>query len=123
MKYPTERDVRNAVEGQLLALKAGTIGGKLAAKLGTMIDRYMAEDFFTLRRFTQTTSKSLIDLHIRPRWEGVRLADVTPIAARVLRGLVCGENSCTVYVERSNQLVGVTLSDIGEPCIFAFGNH
>jgi len=34
LKYPTERDVRKAVEGQLSALNAGTLGGKLAATLG-----------------------------------------------------------------------------------------
>ena len=45
LKYPTERDVRKAVEGQLSALNAGTLGGKLAATMGTIIERYMAEDF------------------------------------------------------------------------------
>ncbi len=74
--------MRKAVEGQLSALNAGTLGGKLAATLGTIIDRYMAEDFLTLRHSTQTTNKSLIDLHIRPRWEHVRLADVTAIAVK-----------------------------------------
>ena len=39
LKYPTERDVRKAVEGQLSALNAGTLGGKLAATLGTIIER------------------------------------------------------------------------------------
>jgi integrase len=67
LKYPTERDVRKAVEGQLSALNAGTLGGKLAATLGTIIERYMAEDFLTLRHSTQTTNKSLINLHIKPR--------------------------------------------------------
>jgi integrase len=74
-KYPTERDVRKAVEGQLSALNAGTLGGKVAATLGTIIDRYMAEDFTTLRHSTQTTNKSLIYLHIKPKWEDVRLGD------------------------------------------------
>jgi hypothetical protein len=73
LKYPTERDVRKAVEGQLSALNAGTLGGKLAATLGTIIERYMSEDFLTLRHSTQTTNKSLINLYIKPRWEHVRL--------------------------------------------------
>jgi len=47
LKYPTERDVRNAVEGQLSALNAGTLGGELAARLGTIVERYMAEEFLT----------------------------------------------------------------------------
>jgi hypothetical protein len=55
---------------------------KLAATLGTIIDRYMAEDFVALRDSTQTTNKSLIDLHIRPRWEHVRLGDVNALAVK-----------------------------------------
>jgi integrase len=81
-KYPTERDVRIAVEGQLSALNAGTLGGKVAATLGTVIDRYMREEFPALRHSTQTTNRSLIDLHIRPRWQDVRLADVTAMAVK-----------------------------------------
>jgi integrase len=82
MKYPTETAVRKAVEGQLGALTAGTLGGKVAATLGTIIDRYMREDFKTLRHSTQTTNQSLIDLHIRPKWEDVRLADLTAISVK-----------------------------------------
>lgn len=81
-KYPTERDVRKAVEGQLSALNAGTLGGKVAATLGTIIDRYLVEEFPALRHSTQTTNKSLIDLHIKPKWQDVRLADVTAIAVK-----------------------------------------
>lgn len=65
------------LEGQLSALNAGTSGGKLAATLGTIIERYMAEDFLTHRHSTQTAKKSLINLHVKPRWEHVRLADVS----------------------------------------------
>jgi hypothetical protein len=42
----------------------------------------MAEDFLTLRHSTQTTNKSLINLHIMPMWEHVRLADVTAMAIK-----------------------------------------
>jgi hypothetical protein len=48
VKYPTERDVRMAVEGQLSAFNAGTLGGKVAATFETIIDRYMTEAFPTL---------------------------------------------------------------------------
>jgi hypothetical protein len=67
VRHPTERHVRKAVEGQLSALNAGTLGGKVGATLCTIINRYMAEDLLTLRHSTQTTNKSLIDLHIRPK--------------------------------------------------------
>ncbi len=81
-KYPTERDVRKSVEGQLSALNAGTLGGKVAATMGTVIDRYIKEEFPSLRHSTQTTNKSLIDLHIRPRWQDVRIADVTALSVK-----------------------------------------
>jgi integrase len=81
-KYPTERDVRKAVEGQLSALNAGTLGGKVAATLGTIIDRYMTEEFPALRHSTQTTNKSLIDLHVRPKWQDVRLVYVTALTVK-----------------------------------------
>ena len=42
----------------------------------------MAEDFLTLRHSTQATNKSLIDLHIRPKWEDVRLADVSAMGVK-----------------------------------------
>jgi integrase len=80
--YPTETAVRKAVEGQLGALNSGTLAGKVAATLGTIIDRYMREDFTTLRHSTQTTNKSLIDLHIRPKWEDVRLADISALGVK-----------------------------------------
>jgi hypothetical protein len=82
VKYPTERDVRMAVEGQLSALNAGTLGGRVAATLGNIIDRYMVDEFLALRHSTQTTNKSLIDLHIRPRWQDIRLADVTAMEVK-----------------------------------------
>lgn len=82
LKYPTERDVRKAVEGQLSALNAGTLGGKIAATLGTIMDRYIAEEMPTLRHSTQTTNLSLLETHLRPRWEDVRLADVTALSVK-----------------------------------------
>lgn len=81
-RYPTQSDVRKAVEGQLSALNAGTLGGKVAATMGDIIARYMGEEFPALRHSTQTTNKSLIDLHIKPKWQDVRLADVTAIAVK-----------------------------------------
>lgn len=81
-KYPTERDVRRAVEGQLSALNSGTLGGKVNATLGTIIDRYMREEFPALRHSTQTTNRSLIDLHIRPKWQDTKLGNVTAMEVK-----------------------------------------
>ncbi len=43
VKYPTERDVRLAVQGQLAAINAGTMAGKVSATFGTILDRYESE--------------------------------------------------------------------------------
>jgi integrase len=82
LRYPNQSDVRKAVEGQLSALNAGTLGGKVAATMGDIIARYMLEEFPALRHSTQTTNQSLIDLHIKPKWQDVRLADVTAIKVK-----------------------------------------
>lgn len=82
VKYPTERDVRLAVQPQLAALNAGTLGSKVTATLGTIIDRYLTEEFPSLRHSTQTTNRSLLNLHIRPKWQDVRLADITAIGVK-----------------------------------------
>lgn len=81
-KFPTERDVRKAVEPQLAALNSGTLAGKLNATLGTIIDRYYKDEdqFPSLRHSTQTTNKSLIELHIRPKFGKTRLSDVTALS-------------------------------------------
>jgi integrase len=82
VKYPTEHAVRKAVEPQLASLNSNTLGGKVAATFGTVIDKYMAEELPTLRHSTQTTTRSLIELHVRPRWADTRLADVTAMAVK-----------------------------------------
>jgi integrase len=82
LKYPTERDVFVAVEPQLAALNSGTLAGKIGATLGTIVDRYMIEEFPSLRHSTQTTNQSLINLHIKPRWKDVKLADVSPMGVK-----------------------------------------
>ena len=79
---PTETAVRKVVEGQLGALNAGTLAGKVAATLGVIIDRYMREDFTALRHSTQTTNQSPKDLHIRPKRKDVRLADISALVSR-----------------------------------------
>ena len=43
------KDVRTAVEGQLAALNADTLGGKIAITFGQVMDRYIAEELPTLK--------------------------------------------------------------------------
>lgn len=82
VKYPTERDVRLAVQGQLAAINAGTMAGKVSATFGTILDRYESEELPKLRHSTQTTNKSLIKVHIRPEWEGHRISDVEALEVK-----------------------------------------
>ena len=50
--YKTEPDVRAAVEGQLAALNADTLGGKVTITFGQVMDRYIAEELPTLKLST-----------------------------------------------------------------------
>lgn len=81
-KYPTEAAVRRAVEPQLGALNSDTLGGKISATMNSIIDRYYAEEFPALRHSTQSTNRSLIDLHIRPKFGDVRPSDVSAILVK-----------------------------------------
>ena len=82
MRYKTETAVRKAVECQLAALNAGTLAGNIGATLGTVIERYVTEELPTLRHSTQSMNLSLINLHIKPKWQDVKLADVTAIKVK-----------------------------------------
>ena len=82
LKYPTETAVRKAVEPQLGALNSDTLSGKINATMTTIIDRYYAEEFPSLRPSTQSTNRSLIDLHIRPKFGNVRPSDVSAILVK-----------------------------------------
>ena len=82
VKYPTERDVRLAVQPQLAALNSGTLAGRIDATLVTIIDRYMKEEFPALRHSTQVTNQSLLNCHIKPKWQDTPLAEVTALAVK-----------------------------------------
>jgi hypothetical protein len=82
VKYPTERDVRLAVQGQLAALNADTLAGKVNVTLGIVLDRYLKEELPKLRHSTQIINKSLLELHIRPKWGEYRLPDIKAMEVR-----------------------------------------
>jgi integrase len=82
IKYPTVAAVRKAVESQLGALNSDTMAGKVSATMNTIINRYYAEEFPSLRHSTQSTNRSLIDLHIRPKFGDVRPSDVSAILVK-----------------------------------------
>jgi integrase len=79
LKHPTEAAVRKAVEPLLGSLNSDTLAGKLAATLGTIIERYYRDELPSLRHTTQQTNKSLINLHILPAFGAVKLTDITAL--------------------------------------------
>jgi len=81
-EYPTERDVRLSVQGQLSALNADTLGGKVDFTFGQLIDRYLSEDFPNLRHSTQATNRSLIEMYIRPKWSDYRLREIKALGVK-----------------------------------------
>ena len=67
--YRMERDVRKSVEGQLASLNANTLAGRAGVTFGQIIDRYLEEELPCPRHSTQTTNKSLLEMHIDPSGE------------------------------------------------------
>ena len=82
LKYPTEAAVRKAIEPQLGSLNSDTLGGKISATMNTIIDRYYAEEFPSLRYSTQSTNRSLIDLHILPKFGNSRPSEMSAILVK-----------------------------------------
>lgn len=81
-EYPTEASVWKAVEGQLASMNANTLAGKVSFTFGQLIDKYLEEELPTLAWSTQQTNRSLVELHIRPKWGDTRLADIKPLAVK-----------------------------------------
>lgn len=75
-EYPTEASVWKAIEGQLASLNSNTLAGKVSYTFGQLIDRYLRDELPNLAWSTQGTNRSLLELHIRPRWADTRLADI-----------------------------------------------
>ena len=75
--YKTERDVRKAVQGQLASLNSNTLAGRVNVTFGSLIDRYIAEGLPKLKHSTQNTNKSLLNLHVRPKWSEYRIPNFT----------------------------------------------
>jgi len=70
--YATEFNLRNAVEGQMSALNEGTLAARVEVTFGNLITKYLNEVLPHLKHSTQDTNRSMIGLHIEPRWEACR---------------------------------------------------
>ena len=82
IEYPTEASVWKAVEGQLGSLNENSLAGKINYTFGQLIDKYLKEELPSLAWSTQSTNRSLIELHIRPKWSHTRLADMKALAVK-----------------------------------------
>ena len=79
-----KKDVHKAVESQAVAFDENTPGGKITATMNTVIDRYLKkEEFPVLAHWTQGTNKSLIELHIRPKWSDMRPSEWARLRSRL----------------------------------------
>jgi hypothetical protein len=65
--WKAERDVRKSAEVQLASMNANTLGDRAGVTFGQIIDRYLREGLPRLKHSTQTTNKSLIELHVQQK--------------------------------------------------------
>jgi len=84
IKYPTERDVCLAIQGQLAALNPDTLGGKVNITFGMVIDRYLKEELPSLRHSTQTTTRACWNCTFVPI--GVSIGFQIPVLLRSRNG-------------------------------------
>ena len=80
--YKSERDVRKSVEAQLASLNANTLAGRAGVTFGQVIDRYLIEELPRLKHSTQMTNRSLIELHVRPKWGEHRPVDIEALEVK-----------------------------------------
>jgi integrase len=74
--YKSEREVRKSVEAQLASLNANTLAGRAGVTFSQVIDRYLTEGLPRLKHSTQMANRSLIELHVRPKWGEHRPVDI-----------------------------------------------
>jgi integrase len=74
--YKTKSAVKKAIEPHLKTINETRSFNPFTVTLGTVIDRYLKEELPQLKHSTQCTNKSLIELHIRPKWGNALLDDI-----------------------------------------------
>ncbi len=81
-EYPTEASVWTALEGQLRSLNESTLAGKVEYTMGQLCDKYLTDELPILEWSTQQTNGSLVRVHIKPKWNKTRLADMKAFAVK-----------------------------------------
>jgi integrase len=76
--YPTEKAVRQKVQGQLLKLNEGTEYARSSdVTFNALLERYIAEEM-PARQATKGGYTSMINTHLRPRWGTESIAAIRP---------------------------------------------
>lgn len=81
-EYATERDVRKAIQGQVVLANDGNERHKVAAKFGALTAIYRRDHLPTLKHSTQSLNRYLLTRYVEPRWGDTPIHEVT--AKRVL---------------------------------------
>jgi hypothetical protein len=71
------------VQGELAPLSGNTLAGLVEMTFGKLIRRYLAEKLPELKHSTRSTNRSLIELHIHPKWQDYRLPDLDQLDMKV----------------------------------------
>jgi integrase len=77
--YPTQADVRKAIQTQVALANTENERAKVGAKFGAITGLYRSEHLPTLRHSTQQTNGYLLKNYIESHWSDEKLQDVTPL--------------------------------------------
>jgi integrase len=80
IQYPTERDVRKALEPTVVRVNAGTDRSQVESLFGTIIEIYRVKHLPSLEHSTRQTNAYLMDSYIEPKWWKTGILDVKPLA-------------------------------------------
>lgn len=78
-RFPTEASLWKHLEESVSRLNQGDLQPvPLATTMGDLAKRYTEEFLVKLAKSTQDTDKSMIDVHILPRWRETKLVNIRP---------------------------------------------
>ena len=78
-KYPTERDVRTAIEPTVVQVNSGADRAKVEGIFGSVIDLYRKEHLPGLEHSTQQVNSYLLKNYIEPKFASAAIRDVEPL--------------------------------------------
>ncbi len=78
-EYPTERDVRKAIEPTVVQVNSGADRAKVEGIFGSVIDLYRKEHLPGLEHSTQQVNSYLLRNYIEPKFARAAIRDVEPL--------------------------------------------